>query len=188
VIRRATMSIERMPVHSEELELRTWCSGAAKSLAERRTSVRGDRGAAIESEAIWVHVDPETRRPIRLPQAFKELYAESAEGRRARSSLRHPSLPPRGAEQLDWSFGRADIDLAGHVNNAWYWRVAEEFLDLEIRVGKPLLVEAEYRAGIGPGRAEVLRNAGMLWVSSPEGQLAATISAGALASSRSDDA
>lgn len=166
-----------MPVYPEELELRTWCSGSAKSLAERRTSVRGDRGAAVDSEAIWVHVDPETRRPIRLPERFHDVYGESAGGRRARSSLRHSSTPPAQAERLEWTFARADVDLAGHVNNAWYWRVAEEFLDLTPAPGRALLLEAEYRAGIGPGSAEVRRDGRRLWIGVPGGELAATISA-----------
>lgn len=180
------MRIERMPAYPEELELRTWCSGSAKSLAERRTSVRGDYGAAVESEATWVHVDPETRRPIRLPERFHEVYGGAAGERRARSSLRHHPTPPEDAEQLDWTFGRADVDLAGHVNNAWYWRVAEEYLDLTPRPGQALLLEAEYRAGMGPGPAEVRRDGAMLWIGVPGGELAATISVAEAGSAGND--
>lgn len=169
------MTVERMPRVSEELELVTWCSGAAKSLAERRTTIRAGGEAIAEAEAIWVHVDPVARRPARLPDRFLDVYGESAAGRRPRSSLRHPPTPPEGAERLAWEFHRADIDLAGHVNNTLYWRVAEEYLKAASGPSEPSFFEAEFRAGIAAGAAIVHRAGAMLWVCSPAGELAATL-------------
>lgn len=175
VIRRATVRSERLPRFGERLGLRTWCSGMAKSVAERSTSVRGDEGAMVDVEAIWVHVDPELRRPTRLPAEFHDVYAESAAGRRPRSSLRHPPAPPEGAEQTDWRFLRADVDLLGHVNNAMYWRVAQELLEWDAIVGSPCVLEAEYRGGIGSGPARVHRAGNQLWVCGSDQTVAATI-------------
>jgi acyl-ACP thioesterase len=177
IIRRSTLRVERMPRFAELCELRTWCSGAAKSVAERRTSISGDRGGAVESEAIWVHVDPVARRPVRLPAGFQDVYGPSAGGARPRTSLRHPASPPEGAERIDWAFGIADLDIAGHVNNTFYWRVAEELLDLEAGGSNATVLEAEYRAGIGAGPAFVHRDGSMLWITDVDGSLAATISA-----------
>lgn len=145
-------------------------------MAERSTSVSGDLGANVHSEAIWVHVDPETRRPARLPRAFEEVYGPSAGDHRPRSSLRHPSTPPADAERLGWSFGRSEIDLAGHVSNLWYWDVAEEYLDLSPLQSGGATLEAEFRSGIGHGTAIVHRADSMLWVSDAEGTVAGTIS------------
>jgi acyl-ACP thioesterase len=156
--------------------LKTWCSGKAKTVAERSTSVSGDLGASVHSEAIWVHVDPETRRPTRLPTAFQEVYGPSAGDHRPRSSLRHPSTPPADAERLEWSFGRSEIDLAGHVSNLWYWDVAEEYLDLSPLQSGGATLEAEFRSGIGHGTAIVHRADSMLWVSDAEGTVAGTLS------------
>ncbi len=175
IIRRLALTIRRMPVFPEALEVRTWCSAKAKTVAERSSTIAGDAGADVESVAIWIHVDPETRLPSRLPAAFEEIYGPSAGDRRARSSLRHPAEPPAGAEQLSWHFGRSDIDLAGHVSNLWYWQVAEEYLDLSVPADRPLVLEAEFRAGIGQGRAIVHRAGTMLWISDEEGNLAATL-------------
>lgn len=176
IIRRVTMRVERAPQFSEQLELRTWCSGFAKSFAERSTEMIGDLGARVRAEAIWVHVDPELRRPSRLPQAFLDVYAESAAGHRPRAALRHPSAPPADAERSEWSFARADVDIAGHVNNTMYWRVAEEhFGPLPAAAEGPVQLEAEYRSGIGAGPAEVIRSGGMLWLVDPEGAVAATL-------------
>ena len=173
IIRRLTLTIGAMPTFGEELELTTWCSGKAKSVAERSTAVAGSEGADVAAEAIWVHVDPETRLPTRLPALFDEIYGTSAAERRPRSSLRHPAEPPAGAERLEWSFGEADIDLAAHVSNLWYWRAAEEFLD----TAGAAVLEAEFRAGIGTGPAVIHRSGSMLWISDSAGTVAGTLTA-----------
>ncbi len=178
-MRRTTLGSERLPRFGERLELRTRCSGAAKSVAERTTTIAGDAGAGIEAVAIWVHLDPRLRRPSRLPEQFLAVYGEAAAGRRPRSSLRHPPAPPEGAERHDWRFARADVDYAGHVNNTMYWRPAEELFGLAGLAGSAATLEAEYRGGIGAGPALVHRAGAMLWICDPGGAAAATISVAA---------
>src|SRR3954464_7980304 len=96
-VRRLRIRAERFPVFTERIELTTWCSGLGPSVAERRTSVRGAEGAAVEAVAQWISVDPETARPAPLDEAFRATYAPSAAGRRSRARAPHPSPPPRGA-------------------------------------------------------------------------------------------
>lgn len=175
IVRRTSIAGERLPRFGERLELQTRCSGMAKSVAERTTTIRGDDGAALDAVAIWVHLDPRLRRPARLPAEFLAIYGESAAGRRPRSSLRHPAEPPPGAERLEWRFAHADIDRAGHVNNTMYWRIAEEVFGLAPIAGRPTALEAEYRSGIGAGLAHVERAGGGLWIRDQHGALAATI-------------
>lgn len=172
IIRRVTIEIRALPRFSERLVVRTWCSGIAKSIAERTTTISGDLGASARSVAAWVHMDPETRRPARLPEAFHAGYAESAAGARPRSALRHPSSPPEEAEELSWSFVRADLDIAGHVNNTMYWRVAEDLLPAP---AGGMVAEAEFRAGIASGPALVARSGPMLWIRAPDGAVAASL-------------
>ena len=93
-------------------------------VAERRTSVSGG-GAVVEAVALWVHIDPATLRPARLGEEFHAVYGESADGRRARSRLRHPPRrPARRAVRV--ALRAADLDVAGHVNNAAYLEPVEE--------------------------------------------------------------
>ena len=172
VVRRTRLLIARPPGFAERLRVRTFCSGLAKSVAERRTSIEGEHGARIEAEAIWVQVDPETRMPTRFSDSFIATYAESAAGRRARSSLRHPPPPP-GTERVAWEFRAADIDVAGHVNNAVYWQVAEQHLP--VINGAPQ-IEIEFRGGAGVGAATVARRDGMLWVLDDHGDVSASVS------------
>ena len=131
-------------------------------------------------EAIWVHVDPDTRLPARLPEEFESIYGPSAAGRKARAALRHPPEPPAEAERLEWWFGNSSIDLAGHVSNLWYWQPAEEFLDLPNapapdEAPAPVVLEAEFRSGIGHGLAAVHRAGRILWISAAAGTVAGTV-------------
>lgn len=175
VIRRNSLTVERMPQFMERLELRTWCAGLAASTAERRTTIEGDGGAAIEATAIWVHVDVASRRPARFPAHFIAAYEESAAGRRPSTKLHHPKPDP-SASRTTWTFTPADVDVAGHVNNAVYWRVLEAALGGSIPRGDAVL-EAEYRAGTDAGEAQVARAGGMLWVLGEGGEVAASLSA-----------
>lgn len=179
IVRRTTITSERLPRFGEPLELRTRCSGAAKSVAERTTTIAGGRGAAVEAVAIWVHLDPRLRRPSRLPEDFLAIYGAAAGGRRPRSSLRHPPAPPADAERHEWRFTAADIDYAGHVNNTAYWRIAEQLFGLAPLANGPVRLEIEYRGGVGAGPAVVHRAAEMLWVCDPGEVVAATISVAA---------
>jgi acyl-ACP thioesterase len=177
VIRRLRLDVARLPSFPEALGLETWCSAKAKSLAERTTTIAGDGGAELTATALWVHVDPETRMPARLPAEFEAIYGPSAAGRKARGALRHPAEPAADAERLGWWFGRSTIDLAGHVSNLWYWQVAEEFLEMPTVDSEPVALEAEFRAGIGHGTAVVRRAGPMLWICAGDGAVAATIAA-----------
>jgi acyl-ACP thioesterase len=181
VIRRTLISIERPPRFTETLTLRTFCSGLAKSVADRRTSIRGDAGARVEAEGQWVQLDPETRRPLRFDERFLNLYAPSTGGRRARSRLRHPAPDADGeTEHLDWVFREADVDLAGHVNNAVYWQIADQYLQpggSQPAEGSPRRVEVEFRGGADAGPATILRRGPMLWVLDAEDAVSASISA-----------
>lgn len=177
VVRRTAIRVRRRPRFTEALTLRTFCSGLAKSVAERRTSISGEEGAAVEAEAQWVQVDPESRMPVRFGPEFLAVYGASAAGRRARGRLRHPG-PPDDAERLSWDFRTAEIDLAGHVNNAAYWQIAEQHL---ASGGVPFEGEIEFRGGIGAGAATLLRSEGMVWVLDGAGATAASIAVRLLA-------
>ena len=94
ILRRTRLIVERFPRFAEELRLRTFCTGASALAAERRTSVSGSEGAAVEAVSIWVNIDRETRVPARLPEAFWDAYGDSTSGRKARLSAPGASARP----------------------------------------------------------------------------------------------
>jgi acyl-ACP thioesterase len=186
VLRRLRLWVERFPRFGERVEVATFCSGTGALVAERRSTVRvvggggGGRGAggggrggrgggerdapaAVEALALWVHLDPDGAHPRPLPDGFEAVYGAAAAGRRVRARLFHPATPPDGAPGRPWRFRAADLDLAGHVNNAVYWQVLEEELVAADPAGW-LDAEIEHRAAGDAGDAVVAAADGMRWI------------------------
>jgi acyl-ACP thioesterase len=160
VVRRTTLHVERFPVFREDLKLTTWASGVGSRWAERSTAIVGNDGGAIHATALWVHVDLQTGRPKRLPPDFDEVYGEAAGGREVSARLGHDD-PPAAARPVPWPARFTDFDVLGHVNNAVYWAVVEEHLDVKA----PVVVVLEYRGGIDRGQAAgVVVEGDSLWI------------------------
>ena len=128
VVRRSLIRVDRPAVVTERVHLTTFCTGAGRSWAERRTTIVGEHGARVDAVSLWVQVDPESGRPAKLHNDFFEIYGESAGGRTVSSKLSLPSRPPEDARRQPWYFRRADLDPLGHVNNAAHWAMVEEIL------------------------------------------------------------
>jgi acyl-ACP thioesterase len=174
VLRRLRLCVERFPRFGDALEVQTFCSGTGALVAERRSTVRDGTGAAVEAVALWVHLDPDGAHPRPLPEGFESVYGTAAARRRVRARLRHPAAAPPDAAVRPWRFRAADLDLAGHVNNAVYWQVVEE----ELVAAEPdggLDVEIEYRAAADVGDAVVFAGDGMRWISAEGGPVLATV-------------
>jgi acyl-ACP thioesterase len=166
IVRRTRIRVEAFPRFGEEISLRTFCSGIGRFSAERRTSIRGDRGM-VEAVALWICLDPDRGRPMRFPPEFISAYEESAGGRDANVRLRHPDPPP-GAERSAWTFRSSEMDPAGHINNSHYWTPLEE----ELSAGpepEALDAEVEYRDPAMPGEVALLRGGTSLWITSTSG-------------------
>lgn len=157
VVRRTAFLIDRHAVLAETVTLTTFCSGIGPRWAERRTVIRGDRGAVAEAVSLWVAVDAGTGRPRRLDADFAAVYGPSAGGRTVSARLVHqdPTRDPRDdrgedpAPGLPFPLRFADFDPFGHVNNAVHWAMLEEVLAGEVLAGgSSLLVELEYRRAI----------------------------------------
>jgi acyl-ACP thioesterase len=176
VLRRLRLRVARFPRFGEALEVATFCSGTGSLVAERRSTVRAAGGsgeAVVEAVALWVHLDPDGARPRPLPAGFDAVYGTAAAGRRVRARLRHPAEPPRDAPTRPWRFRRADLDLAGQVNNAVYWEVLEEEL-VEAEPAGGADVEIEHRAAADAGEAVVAAADGTRWISAG-GAVVATV-------------
>jgi acyl-ACP thioesterase len=172
VVRRARLRVEAFPRFGEPVAVRTFCSAAGRVAAERRTTVSGGE-SSVEAVAIWIHVDTETLRPLRLGEDFRAAYGASAGGRKADFRLRHPE-PPEAATRSAWHFRASDMDVAGHVNNAAYWEPVEQMLwDGEEPRGADM--EIEYREPAQPGETAILRAGPGMWIARREGALHASI-------------
>ena len=169
VVRRMRIRVERFPRFGERVDGLTFCSGAGRLWAERRVDFTSEHGA-VHVAGIWVHLNPTSLMPAPLPDSFEHLYAESAQGRKVKARLRHPS--PTGDEpRTPWFFRRTDADIADHVTIAAYWAPVEESL------GDPdsIDVEIEYREPAQPGPVVLVRGEGMTWIAAEDGRVHASV-------------
>lgn len=163
VVRRTLIRVAAPAITGERVELSTWCTGAGRSWAERRTTIRSESGAEIDAVSLWVQVDVATGRPSRLPEEFFSIYGPAAAGRQVSSKLTLPSRPPADATlERAWRFRRADLDQFGHVNNAAQLALVEERLPVGGRRGT---VEIEY-LGVADADTDhdVLVDGELLWL------------------------
>jgi acyl-ACP thioesterase len=170
LVRRTHVVVRSWPRFEEGMRLRTFCSGIGTLVAERRTTIESDRGGSVDVTSVWVHLDRATLRPARPSAAFHEVYGASADGRRVRAALRHPA-PPGDLPARPWHFRAADLDVAGHVNNAVYWAIVEEALGDEVG---GLDAVMEHREAADAGAAEVQRDGEWTWIRRPAGAVVAS--------------
>lgn len=160
VLRRGHLRVRRWPRFRERLAVTTWCSGVGACWAERRTSVADEDGEpAADTVTTWVHVDPATGRPRRIPEGMDAVYGGRALWRRVDARLRLPVEAPPGAEARPWPLRRADLDVMGHVNNAAALAPVVEVLG-ERGLDGPMVVDLEHRAALTRSPAPTLEHAG----------------------------
>jgi acyl-ACP thioesterase len=176
IVRRLHLRVGSFPRFGDALEVATFCSGTGRLWAERRSIVSRGPEVLVEAVALWVHLDARGVRPRPLPAGFEAVYGAAAAGRRVSARLAHPGEPEAGALTRPWHFRSADLDLAGHVNNAVYWQVVEE----ELVAREPsagLVAEIEHRAAADAGPADVLSAGAMRWIVTA-GEVVATLALG----------
>jgi len=146
VVRSTTVDVSQWPVQREALTVTTWCSGYGRRWALRRTSLAGDRGGAVETASLWIHVDRTTGRPTPLGPTFFEVWGPGVSDTSVSARRRLPDQP--AGERRPWPLRFSDFDALRHVNNAAYWLPVEEHLAARADLAAPLRAELEYREGV----------------------------------------
>jgi acyl-ACP thioesterase len=126
VVRRTAMRLGaggRWPYLGEVVTVTTWCSGTGAAWAERRSDLAVDGVVLVETESLWVPLDPV--RPRRISTEFRHVYGEAAGGRKVSGRVAAPDMPA-DAGRRPWPLRRVDLDIAGHVNNAASWTALVE--------------------------------------------------------------
>jgi acyl-ACP thioesterase len=160
VVRRTLIRVDEPCRLNETVALTTFCTGAGRSWAERRTTIVGDAGGAIEAVSLWVQIDVDSGRPARLGDEFLARYGEAAAGRTVSSKLSLPG-PPSDARRGNWSFRATDLDPFDHVNNAAQWALLESLDEFDDRRG---VAELEYLSPVGLGTLELLVSGTSAWL------------------------
>lgn len=132
------------PCHGRDiLTMNTWSAGAKGILASRYFSIANQAGeTCVCARTFWFLVDDRTMRPVRMMPEDLQYYPT------------HPALElddpgrkialPSDLEEVEPAFPvrRYMQDAYGHVNNAWYVRLAQEYLPEDFPIRR---LRAEYK-------------------------------------------
>jgi acyl-ACP thioesterase len=162
LLRRCAVTAREYPRVTDDVTLRTFCSGTGPRWARRTTTVLSGGAAVLQAVALWVAVDLVTGQPCPLGDDFGRFYGEAAQRRvSARLELPAPDgsvLTDSKAPARDWPVRAADFDVAGHVNNTVYWAAVEDVID-EAKAAPPRRAVVEYHRPVLPADRPVLRTA-----------------------------
>jgi len=156
LIRRCAVTFREYPHVSDQVALRTFCSGTGPRWAQRTTTVISGGSAVIQAVALWVAVDHATGQPCPLGDDFSRFYGEATQGHRASARLELPG-PDRAVPARDWPTRATDFDTAGHVNNTVYWAALEDVIQETQVIPRRALLE--YHRPILPADRPALRAA-----------------------------
>jgi acyl-ACP thioesterase len=158
VVRRTVIDVHQFPEYMQEIDLTTWCGGIGSHWAERRTRISSVDGTSlIDAASLWVHIDEATMQPSKVPADVVDILGASAGGRdvNARLLLRDKLFSESSVETSPWSLRFADFDAVGHMNNAAYWVIVEEFLAAHRDVRAPLRAVVEHVVQVEPGQEPI---------------------------------
>ncbi|MFZ5927430.1 MAG: acyl-[acyl-carrier-protein] thioesterase [Acidobacteriota bacterium] len=125
------LAVRRWPEPGEPVEVLTWPSGrTAGARAWREFEVVSASGATLaEAASVWLIVDLERRRPVRLPRFLLELDFPARRTRIEPAAVPEPPATP--AEVHCRTVLEEDLDINEHVNNASYIGWAEALAEWE---------------------------------------------------------
>ena len=132
VLSRLHLEMQRWPTSDEYIVIETWPEAANRLFTERRFNVVDAADNSIgTASTLWLILDLERRRPVRLPAHVVERLGELGLGSEPRrfGDLVTPDPVDR---ELAFTVRRSDLDLAEHVNNTSYVEWAIEAVPDEV--------------------------------------------------------
>ena len=132
VLSRLHLEMDRWPTADEEIVIETWPEAASRLFTERRFEVLESSGQRIGTvSTLWLVLDLESRRPVRLPPQVTDRLHEHELGTEPRK-FSDLVAPDPIEHELGFTVRRSDLDLADHVNNTSYVEWAIEAVPDEV--------------------------------------------------------
>lgn len=144
MIRNWKIEIEELPRVNDEITLETWVSRVDKFFVNREFNIYKGSRPIIKGTALWIFMDMERKRPIRLTDEFieKNDIVEKHNFKTFHRYLKDTEYD----DFLEFKTRRSDIDSNEHVNNMIYFSWMLENIPKEIYETKILKeIEIEYR-------------------------------------------
>jgi acyl-ACP thioesterase len=147
VLTRLELELERLPRAGEEVAIETWPHACSRIAIERRFRVLGAADGEVgRATTLWVVMELERRRPIRVPPFILEVIAPLV-GRDQPAAL--DPIPNLERADLDRAFEvrYTDLDMVHHVNNATSVQWAVETTPCELwQTHVPARLDVHYLA------------------------------------------
>lgn len=126
VLSQLRIAVERWPMAGETLLIETWPDAASGTRIERRFRlIDGDGELRGEAITLWLVMDLERRRPVRLPEYVTATFGTLVGPHRP---TRLDPIPPLETTELEQTLTVAygDLDMVYHANNAAFveWMVS----------------------------------------------------------------
>lgn len=133
LLSRVAIRFYRMPAHTQTVTACTWERHKKGVFFNRDFEIRSETGEILVSAtSLWFIVNPETREVIRPAELFGGLDVgsmDAADCPPCRRIAEDDSLQTLGERYIRYT----DLDANGHVNNAVYGRIAQDWLPEEYR-------------------------------------------------------
>jgi acyl-ACP thioesterase len=138
VLSRLHLEMDRWPAADESIVIETWPEAASRLFTERRFEVLDGSERRIGSvSTLWLVLDLERRRPMRLPAQVTDRLHEHELGPEPRK-FGDLVAPDPIEHALDFTVRRSDLDLADHVNNTSYVEWAIEAVPDDVWISRDL--------------------------------------------------
>lgn len=147
--------IERLPKMGEEVTVKTWPYAFKGFLGYRNFTMEKEGEILVEVNSLWILMDLEKGKPVRLPQEMREAYALT-EGLKREWGERKRAVCLDASEQYRFIVQGMYIDTNGHMNNEKYVAAAQECLPKEL---EPTDIYVEYKKSAMAGDTVVCRSA-----------------------------
>jgi len=137
VMSRMRFEIDKMPVWSSEIQIKTWVEQlkGVKSIRNFELSHLGERYVGVSS--LWVVMNTKTRRPdnLKIPTGHVECYPKIQATTQMNRKL---SIDFDILESFDYTVLFSDLDIVNHANNVkyleWCLNYVDPMLILESRI------------------------------------------------------
>lgn len=134
--------IDEMPKLSEEITISTWPYSTKGLFGQRNFCVdNGEGKRVVRANSIWVLIDPQTGRPIRITDEVSSHYPNEPK-LDMNYCDRKIAIPFEYEEMEPIKVQKYFIDTNHHMNNGKYVMVAESFLPEEFEVCE---IRVEYK-------------------------------------------
>lgn len=126
VLSQLRIGVDRWPLAGDTLLIETWPEAASRTRIERQFRLLSGDGALLgEAITLWLVMDLDRRRPVRLPDYVTETFGQLVGIERPTRLDPIPALERAELEQtLTVAYG--DLDMVHHANNAAFveWMVS----------------------------------------------------------------